>query len=158
MAELNDRFIQIKADIIELEEIFQKSRTEWHKSLDILNLVKEEPFNYNTMKIQLKLAEESMHSGIKYFRDLVLMIGRISTKSENILEEKINEYEKCMAILMDKMYTDIENNSFPLDPESAKKQTDQLNELRLIDRQVSTTVLIACQCISDLMKRLEPEN
>ena len=110
MVPLEERFFQLKADIVDLQGTADVSEIGYQKAKEIVGALisKLKADDEEGKKVYLEGARKYLDAELDYLRDKVSIIRKVSPRTANHLETMINDYDKgtrhILEMVFDKDY------------------------------------------------------
>ena len=92
---IEERLAQLKADVADLEITVEERKIAYDKVQEMWQIIgKLDITDRKNNEVLRGFAEKFIQAELDYLRDKITILRKVSPKSSNLLEKKVNDYEK----------------------------------------------------------------
>ena len=150
---MEERLLQLKADATEMQIESEESEIGFNKVKDFLSIISKLDIKTEKGKEALKeVARKYLDAELKYLRDKSNIIRKVSPKTADFLENKVNDYDKTTSYVLERILESDFGDSPPL---------ESLGDLYAIAKVIyymghlQGIVTVACDSFLDTIAYLE---
>ena len=104
MTEIEERLRQLKADVTEMQIASEESEIGFNKVKDFLSIISKLDIKTEKGKEALKeVARKYLDAELEYLRDKSNIIRKVSPKTADFLENKVNDYDKTTSYVLERI-------------------------------------------------------
>ncbi len=116
MSLIEKRLLQLKADVTEMQIASEESEIGFNKVKDFLSIIGKLDIKTEKGKEALKeVARKYLDAELEYLRDKSNIIRKVSPKTADFLENKVNDYDKTTSYVLERILESDFADSSPLE-------------------------------------------
>lgn len=116
MTPMEERLLQLKADVTEIQIVSEGSEIGFNKVKDFLSIIGKLDIKTEKGKEALReVARKYLDAELEYLRDKSNIIRKVSPKTADFLENKVNDYDKTTSYVLERILESDFDDSSPLE-------------------------------------------
>ena len=113
---MEERLLQLKADVTEIQIVSEGSEIGFNKVKDFLSIIGKLDIKTEKGKEAFReVARKYLDAELEYLRDKSNIIRKVSPKTADFLENKVNDYDKTASYVLERILESDFDDSSPLE-------------------------------------------